>query len=87
MQPLQVFDRDTAWMIFILLIVQDCLVSLQLQDEGKLTISASNKIKIVAHINSDANGMELVVCNKSTPQTVYIARALATTNNEIVPRS
>ena len=51
---------------------------------SKLTIPASSKIKIAAHINSDANGMELVVHDKSNPQTVYIARALVTTDNEIV---
>ena len=37
---------------------------------SKLTIPANSKIKIVAHINSDANGMELVVHDKSNPQTV-----------------
>ena len=54
---------------------------------SKLTIPASTKIKIVAHIKSDTDGMELVVQDKSNPQTLYIARALVTTNNEIVPCS
>jgi len=52
-----------------------------------VTIPASSKIKIAAHINSDANDMELEVCDKSNLQTACIARALVTTDNEIAPCS
>ena len=51
---------------------------------SKLTIPGSRKIKIAAHINLDANGMELVVRDKSNPQTVYIARALVTTRDSAI---